>query len=153
MNVWIELGLFLLFAIPITIFDLREYRIPDALTIGGILLFFAIKLLAGEEPVWLLCAECSTGFGLFWLIRLVSKGRMGLGDAKFSALIAVAAGFFPWFAALFIACAAGLVCSAVLVAFFKADRGMRIPFAPFLSVGAAAALCLKGLSLIPTAFG
>ncbi len=153
MNVWIELGLFLLFAVPITIFDLREHRIPDALTIGGILLIFAIKLLAKEEPVWLLCSEGFAGFALFWLIRLISRGKMGLGDAKYSALIAVTAGFDSWFTALFIACAAGLVCSALLIAFFRADRGMKIPFAPFLSLGAVAALSLKGLSPIPTAIG
>jgi leader peptidase (prepilin peptidase)/N-methyltransferase len=148
-----ELGLFILFAVPITIFDLKEFRIPDALTIGGILLFFVIRLLAREEPFLLLCIECFTGFGFFWLVRFLTKGRLGLGDAKYSAFIAVSAGLYPWFAALFIACAAGLAAAAIPIVFFKADRGMRIPFAPFLSIGGAGALCLKGLSLIPAGIG
>jgi prepilin signal peptidase PulO-like enzyme (type II secretory pathway) len=148
-NNWIELSVFLLFAIPIAIFDLREYRIPDLLTLGGILVFTLLKLLWDREPIWLVAAEGAAGFGVFWLIRLVTKGKMGLGDAKFSAMIAIAAGFFFWLAALTIASIAGLVIAVILIGRRKMTRGQRIPFAPFLGFGAAAALVLQAVAAGP----
>jgi len=142
MHGWIEFALFLLIALPITVIDIREYRIPDILTFGGIAGFVILKLLWKEQPVWMLGLEGAIGFGVFWLIRWMTKGQIGLGDAKFSAFIAVAAGFSTWFAALFIASVVGLVSAAVLIMVFKADRKTRIPFAPFLTVGAALSLLL-----------
>jgi prepilin signal peptidase PulO-like enzyme (type II secretory pathway) len=144
MQAWINISVFLLFAVPITVFDVKEYRIPDLLTLGGILVFALMKLLLEKESIGIIAAECAVGFGVFWLIRFFSKGRMGLGDAKYSALIAVAAGFYSWFIALFIASVVGIACVVVLIRFSRMDRAQRIPFAPFLSVGALAALVLKG---------
>ncbi len=142
MRAWIELVLFLLIALPITIIDVREYRIPDLLTFGGITAFFLLKLLWNEQPVWILVSEGAVGFGVFWLIWWVTRGQIGLGDAKYSAFIAVAAGFSTWFAALFIASVIGVMTAAVLIVLFKADRKTRIPFAPFLTVGAALSFLL-----------
>lgn len=139
--------MFLLFAVPTTIFDLREYRIPDALTFGGIAAFFVLKLLLKEDSFLTLCGECFIGFGAFWLIRIFSKGRMGLGDAKFSALIAVAAGISLWCAALFIASLIALAWAGLLIGVRKADRRTRIPLAPFLTLGAVLALLLKSLHI------
>ena len=145
MRIWIELAVFILFAIPIAIFDLREYRIPDLLTLGGILVFALLKLLWDKEPIWLVAAEGAVGFSVFWLIRFVTKGKMGLGDAKFSAMIAIAAGFFFWLVAMTIASIAGLITAVVLIGRKKMTRSQRIPYAPFLSFGAAATLVLRGI--------
>jgi prepilin signal peptidase PulO-like enzyme (type II secretory pathway) len=139
-----DVCLLLIFAVPITIMDIREYRIPDFLTAGGLLFFTIFNLIQGERTIGSLALACGLGFGLFWLIHLVSKGKMGLGDAKYSALLAVAAGVVPWLVTLFIASVAGLVFAAVMMGFFGMDRRARIPFAPFLTVGAVLAILLKG---------
>jgi prepilin signal peptidase PulO-like enzyme (type II secretory pathway) len=141
---WLELAVFLLFALPITFFDIREYRIPDVLTFGGIAAFMALKLIFHEESFGILTAEIFVGFSAFWLIRIVSKGKMGLGDAKYSAFIAVAAGMLAWFASIFIAAVIALIAAACLIGFLKTDRKTRIPFAPFLTLGASLAILLKG---------
>lgn len=138
----IEVILFLLIALPVTIIDVREYRIPDFLTFGGIAAFILLKLLWNEQPAWTLVSEGAVGFGVFGLIWWITRGQIGLGDAKYSAFIAVAAGFSTWFAALFIASVVGVVTAAVLIVLFKADRTTRIPFAPFLTVGAALSFLL-----------
>jgi prepilin signal peptidase PulO-like enzyme (type II secretory pathway) len=69
---------------------------------------------------------------------------MGLGDAKFSALIAVAAGLLPWLVTLFIASVAGLAFAVAMLWLFRRDLRARIPFAPFLTIGAVFAILLKG---------
>ena len=147
MNVWIELVVFLAFAVPITLFDLREYHIPDYLTLGGIAVFAALMALWEKVPFALVAGECAAGFGLFWLIRLFSKGRMGLGDAKYSALIAVAVGFAPWLIALFVASLTGLAAALILMRHSRMRRDEPLPFAPFLSVGALAAFVSRGLGM------
>ena len=132
MRSWIEFALFLLVALPITYFDIREYRIPDSLTFSGIAVFVILKLFWKEQPFGMLALEGIIGFGAFWLIYRASGGQIGMGDAKFSALIAVAAGLSTWFAALLVASVTGLLCAALFIILFKADRRTRFPFAPFL---------------------
>ena len=150
MHGWIEFVLFLLVALPITFFDIREYRIPDLLTFGGIAVFIILKLFWKEQPIWMLALEGAIGFGVFWLIWWVTRGQIGLGDAKFSAFIAVAAGLTAWFSTLFMASVIGLVSAAVLIMIFKANRKTRIPFAPFLTIGATISLLFNGFrGLLP----
>lgn len=150
MHVWIEFILFLLIALPVTFFDIRDYRIPDFLTFSGIAAFIFLKLLWHEESAWMLVLGGTTGFGVFWLIWRLTNGQIGLGDAKYSAFIAVAAGLSSWFVALFIASFVGLVGAAVLIMLFKFDRKTRIPFAPFLTMGAAISILFHGFrGLLP----
>jgi len=150
MHGWIEFVLFMFVALPITFFDIREYRIPDFLTFGGIAAFIVFKLLWKEQPIWMLALEGAIGFGVFWVIWWLTKGQIGLGDAKFSAFIAVAGGLSIWFASLFIASIIGLMCAVVLIVLFKANRKTRIPFAPLLTMGAALSLLLNGFrGLLP----
>ncbi len=144
MKAAIEICLFLAFAVPITVMDIRQYRIPDVLTLSGILFFVVFNLARGEATPGSLALSFGVGFGLFWLIHRVSRGKMGMGDAKYSALIAVAAGLLPWLVSLFIASLAGVAFAAVMIGLFHRDRGARIPFAPFLTLGAVSAILLEG---------
>lgn len=145
MQVWIEFVVFLLVAIPITLIDIRQFRIPDCLSLGGVAVFVALKLIWREQPIELVASELVLGFGVFWLIRRVTKGQIGLGDAKYSAFIAVAAGLSAWLVSLFIASVIGLLCAVVLIVIFKVDRRARIPFAPFLTAGATLAILVENL--------
>ncbi len=138
-------GLFLLIAAPASLFDVRKYRIPDYLTLGGILLLAGLRVGLGLSTVWMVALQGCVGYGAFWLIHRVSRGGMGLGDAKFSALIAVAVGLLQWLVAVLAATVAGLVFAAVMILVFRRDRHMRIPFAPFLTLGAIAAVAVAPL--------
>ena len=145
MHTLIELGIFLLISVPIAVIDLREYRIPDVLTLGGVVIFAALKIFWDGQPWWLVAAEAAAGFGVFWLIHVVTKGKMGLGDAKFSGMIAVACGFFSWLIALTVASIVGLVTALILIASGRRERTQKIPFGPFLGIGGGAALALQAL--------
>ena len=132
----LEYSLFMLLALSITFMDIKEFRIPDYLTLGGIFVLSVLKLAFGQSSIGLLALEACLGYGLFWLIHRLTRGKLGLGDAKYSALIAVAVGIPPWFLALLAASVAGLLFAAVMMGFFGMSRRARIPFAPFLTLGA-----------------
>jgi leader peptidase (prepilin peptidase)/N-methyltransferase len=118
-----------LFAVPITIYDLREFRVPDVLSLGGILAFVLLRVL-----------------GWTYFIRKATRGKLGLGDAKFSALIAVAAGTRGWLVAVLVASLAGLLCAAIMIGALKASGKTRIAFAPFLALGGALAIAARGIA-------
>jgi prepilin signal peptidase PulO-like enzyme (type II secretory pathway) len=132
----LEYSLFILIAAPVIIMDLTEFRIPDFLTLGGLLVLSILKLAFGQTSIGLIALEACLGYGTFWLIHRFTRGRLGLGDAKYSALIAVAVGILPWFVALFVASVAGILFAVVMMGFFGMSRRSRIPFAPFLTLGA-----------------
>ena len=88
MAVWLKVAVFVAFAIPITLIDLKELRVPDALSLSGIGLMLLLDVFVIKESLPLLLIEVAAGFGVFWIIRLVTRGRLGLGDAKYSAFIA-----------------------------------------------------------------
>jgi prepilin signal peptidase PulO-like enzyme (type II secretory pathway) len=137
MKMWIGALVFALFAIPITLMDLREYRIPDLLSIGGICVMALLDVFVVRQSLLTLALEVVVGFGVFWLIRVVTHGKLGLGDAKYSAFIALCVGMPGWLAAIAAASVIGLVCGLVLLGRGRVTRTTRIPFAPFLSLGAA----------------
>ena len=143
MNTYLESFLFLLFALPITLIDIRECRIPDLLSLGGAAVFAALKLLTREQSPVQLSAECLIGFGVFWLMWRFTGGQVGLGDAKYSMLIAVAAGLHGWFAVMLFASLAGIVVAVIMIWGLKLDRRTRIPFAPFLTIGTVLAVLFR----------
>src|SRR5208337_5360681 len=146
MNRWIALFLFALFAVPIALIDIREYRIPDFLTLSGTTVIVAEKFLWESQSATQLAAELCVGFGVFWMIWRLTRGQIGLGDAKFSAFVAVTTGFAGWFTAFFIGSLLGLLSAGVCVGILGADRRILVPFAPFLAMGAFIAILFGNFS-------
>ncbi len=113
--------------------DAREGYIPDKVSI----LIFILSLfcvlneygpgLLSRIKGALLCA------GFLELIRLVSKGGIGMGDVKLMAACGFLLGTLSGMAALMIAyIAAGIFCFPILL-FKKASLKTRIPMAPFFA--------------------
>ncbi|HKL86357.1 MAG TPA: A24 family peptidase [Treponemataceae bacterium] len=141
MNNWKELVLlfiFLAFSIPAAIIDLREYRLPDRLTLP---LFFLLALWIALTnlralPFSLMAAAVAAVFFLF--IRFTTKG-LGLGDVKLALCIGLFCG--PWLTifAFLLASFTGLFVALFLVLRGKLVKHQKIPFGPFLVFGAIAA--------------
>jgi leader peptidase (prepilin peptidase) / N-methyltransferase len=80
------------------------------------------------------------GFVFFLIPIIVTRGGMGFGDVKMAALIGLVTGFsLVWVAILGGVIAGGLVAIFLLVSGLK-KRKESIPFGPFLSLAAMAAL-------------
>jgi prepilin signal peptidase PulO-like enzyme (type II secretory pathway) len=95
------------------------------------------------------------GGGLFLLFVIISRGGVGLGDAKLTFFMGAALGLLPIqsspiIRALIFGVVVGGVAAAVLL--LTRLRGMRdfIPYGPFLCIGGAAAVLLPCGLLGPT---
>jgi prepilin signal peptidase PulO-like enzyme (type II secretory pathway) len=164
---WIDAVIFFLALVPIIVVDIRIKRIPDALVLAALLLIclrriLFIYLLALESgpllisDLFLPCVltpqpnagpwfflDGAIGFAFIWAFRLFSKGKIGLGDAKLSGLMALFLGIPAWILAIFAASITGIIYALVQMARAKMKRQDRIPFAPFLGFGALAGFILS----------
>jgi prepilin signal peptidase PulO-like enzyme (type II secretory pathway) len=157
---WWRVAVFAAFALPITVIDLRWMRIPDALSLGGIAVAAAITILSPGFSAIELALEALIGFGVFWAIAVATGGKLGLGDAKYSALIALSLGLYGWLSTIAVASVTGLAAGLVLVLCDRvplflvprllapsslAPNDTRIPFAPFLTFGAVVSIGMQRL--------
>jgi leader peptidase (prepilin peptidase)/N-methyltransferase len=142
---WLELLILIGFLIPIVIHDMREKKIPDIYVIPCFCLLLLTRLLFRPEiSLWFLL-DIGIGFFFIWLLWFFTGGRIGLGDAKLSGLIALALGLAGWLFALFIASFTGLVTGLILLRMKKIKREEGIPFAPFLAAGGVVSFFIKDL--------
>ena len=130
-------------AVPITATDIREKRIPDLYSLGGLAFVLAFTIAFGRDPFRAFFVPALTGFCVFFLLRVVTGRKLGLGDVKYSALIAAALGVQGWLAAVFIAAWTALGFALVMLLLRKTDRKTRIAFGPFLSAGAVGSMFLS----------
>jgi leader peptidase (prepilin peptidase)/N-methyltransferase len=147
-----QLIIFLIFActlIVVFFVDIEHHIIPDEISLGGC----AFALLASalfpplhgtDSHIGALGSSVSgliVGAGLFWLIRLAGsrvfkKEAMGLGDVK---LMGYFGAFLGWKCVLlttFLSALIGSVTGISLLLAGKAHLGSRLPFGPFLCIGA-----------------
>jgi len=87
-------------------------------------------------------AAIGGGIGLvvFFLIVIVSRGGMGLGDVKLAALIGLATGWPLVIVALLMGMIGGGLAAVVLLGFRVKKRREAMPFGPFLAAAAIATL-------------
>jgi leader peptidase (prepilin peptidase)/N-methyltransferase len=150
--------------LAITLIDLDHWIIPDAITLPGMLVGLAASFVAppreslladllydalglGRLPgplatpaFWDSLAALLIGGGLFYLVAVLSRGGMGGGDIKLTAMMGAFLGLRDLSVAVFIGLIAG---SAVGIALMIAGRKSRkdlIPFGPFLALGGVTAV-------------
>lgn len=126
--------------LTVTVVDLRARLVPDrALVLAtAIVVPLAVATDPGLLPERAVAALGAGGFLLAG--ALIRPGAMGLGDVKLAAVLGLYLGRGV-VAALLVAFAAGsLLGLALIVRHGWEARTRAIPFAPFLSLGALAAL-------------
>lgn len=128
--------------VVITFIDMDTFRIPNGLLVIG-LVSGAAAIALSENFQYLFGSL--TLLLLFLIIRgmgkvLFRKEAMGLGDVKFAAVIGLFLGWKIGLVAVFISFLAAALFSLVLLPFGKLSFGQRVPFGPFLSLGALTGL-------------
>ena len=147
--VWVVVG------VVLTVIDLREHRLPNALTLpmlAVVPLGLGVADLLGStaDAPWSGWAGAGVGavlwLGVLGLIWLLSRGRgMGLGDVKLAPSLGATLGWLGLQTALVglvLAFVLGGVVSVLLLLARRVDRRSAIPFGPFLLAGALAAVML-----------
>jgi prepilin signal peptidase PulO-like enzyme (type II secretory pathway) len=137
---------FTVFCILISLTGIRTLWIPDALLIMLLVCLAYFDRGQGKEMLTdKLCAG-ALSFGLFAGIYYFCGG-IGFGDVKYAAVNGCALGTGKTAIAFF--CAA-LACCAVYLAgrhIFHWSKKKKLPFAPFLSFGALAAMAFPAAGL------
>jgi len=124
----------------VTVTDLRTRLVPDRALLAASAVGVAVLALGqpGEVPERLLCALGAGGFLL--ACALIRPDGMGLGDVKLAAVLGLYLGTAV-VTALLVAFGTGALAGVVILALNGwGARSRAIPFAPFLAMGALAAL-------------
>ena len=147
--VWV-LGYYLVCAVRLWGIDVREHRLPDRIVLpmypliglpllGVVLLVSENSFDAARQSAY--CAVIM--FGGYGLLRLASRGALGLGDVKLAGVLGLLLGFFSplnllW-GNLLIFLSGGLF-SLYLIARRRATAQTHIAFGPFMLLGTTIAL-------------
>ncbi len=118
----------------IGLIDLEHQKIPNILiypAIGiGLLL---IPLLHLASP-WMYLAGGLLGFGVLFLIAVISPGSMGMGDVKLMLFLGILIGYPEIIITIFMAFVSGGLIAGILLALKKIDRKDSVAFGPYLAL-------------------
>jgi prepilin peptidase CpaA len=110
----VQLLLFLM-VVPAAVFDLKERRVPNWITLPGVLLSIALNTFLYETPgLWM--SLKGLGVALLIYFPLYMLRGMGAGDVKLMAAVAAAAGWANWLGILFLTAFFGGASALILVA-------------------------------------
>jgi len=122
--------------------DLQALVIPQLVTVwmiplGVLFSFLGFTAISVQQSM----IGSMLGYGALWLIafifkRITKKDGLGVGDMELLSMIGSFLGpFGVWFSVM-IGSVSGLLFGGLYLVFAGKDRSTRIPFGPFLSLGA-----------------
>ncbi len=120
----------------LALIDLEHKLLPNVLTLPGIVVGLLFALLGWTGTFWASVLGAGVGFLLMFLIALISRGGMGMGDVKLMAMIGAFLGWKSVFYVLFGASLLGSVGGILYLYITKQDRKTPIPFGPSMAVAA-----------------
>ena len=120
--------------------DLCRRVIPNRIVYPALLLALAVS---GAWPDRGVVEALAGGLGALTVaitIRGLSGGGLGGGDVKMAALTGVVVGYPAVLSAGLVTVIAGGATAAMLLVTRRAERGARVPYGPYIALGAIAAL-------------
>lgn len=128
------------FLLLVSIYDTKYGELPDRFTIPAAVAFAALSLWITHDSTSVFFGAL-VGAGWFWIQYVVSRGRwVGDGDI----FLGMALGALLGFPAVVVGLAAAYIIASLfaipLLLMKRLTRKSRLPFAPFLSIGALVAL-------------
>jgi prepilin signal peptidase PulO-like enzyme (type II secretory pathway) len=85
----------------------------------------------------------AVGFGVFFLLAIIGRGALGMGDVKLAGVIGLMTGYPDVLWALIIGALVGAGVAIILLISRKATRKSAIAYAPYLAFGAFAVLWVR----------
>lgn len=133
------------FCLPISYIDFRKYIIPDVLIFILQLLLVAYDIVFMRHRIPEAFFSAILSFLIFFIIYRACGG-LGFGDVKFSATLGYALGFPMSIFAFILASFLGIVYAGLVLR--KNLTKIKIPFAPFLSLGAIIIMLSNEIGLL-----
>ncbi|NOY09346.1 MAG: hypothetical protein GXP33_10960 [Spirochaetes bacterium] len=123
--------------------DIKERIIPDICIIAGILALISVRIFIEKTFTFRIFMDLFAGFSVFWLLRIFSKGKLGMGDVKLSAFLAMLLGIPVWIFSMMIASLSGTILFLAMLIAGRIGKRDSIAFAPFISFGAIIGFFLR----------
>lgn len=124
--------------VAVSAIDLEHRIVPNRIVLPAAAVVLAAQLVRDPSLEWPVAALGASGFLL--AAALAYPRGMGMGDVKLALLLGAMLGWTVSVALLAGLLAAAVPAVAILIRRGRAARGVGIPFAPFLSLGAIVAL-------------
>jgi leader peptidase (prepilin peptidase)/N-methyltransferase len=150
--------------VAVTLIDVDHWIIPDRITLPGIVIGLAASFFVhprgnllvdllherlglsrlpgplATPAFWDSLAALLLGGGLFYLVAVLSRGGMGGGDIKLTAMMGAFLGLRDVGVAVFTGLVAGSLIGVGLMIAGRKTRKDMIPFGPFLALGGVVAV-------------
>ena len=118
--------------------DIREKRVPNLVLITAIVCGLILRCVFDIQNLWL-SALCGLGAGLFYfIVRLITRGRLGMADVLFGVFQGVILFPVPLFVCVLIECLSAAVWFLILRLKHRdatGEKSGRIAFIPFMAAG------------------
>jgi len=127
----------------LTVYDVRQRRLPNALTLPGAVAVLVVAAVAGRGPAALLGAVALAA--LYLVVHLVSPAGMGAGDVKLAVGVGGLTGAFGvdvWVLAALAAPLLTALWGVVALLTSGATRRATVPHGPSMCVATAAAVAM-----------
>ncbi|MEV3904289.1 A24 family peptidase [Mycobacterium sp. NPDC050551] len=129
--------------VALSVCDIRERRLPNALTLPGAVLVLSAAAFAGRGgPAVLGAAALFAGYAA---VHLISPAAMGAGDVKLALGVGGLTGAFGPDVWMLAAVAAPLLSAGWAVVALLRRRGSTVPHGPAMCAASAAAVALAVL--------
>ena len=116
--------------------DLDHKILPNVLTLSGMVIGLLFAFLGWTIGLGQAVLGLVVGFGVVFLIALLSRGGMGMGDVKLLGFIGAFLGWKLSLVTLFLAAFFGMIAGFIYLKKTGQDRKTPIPFGPFLALAA-----------------
>lgn len=131
----------------ITFIDIDHQIIPDIISLPGIPIFFAASFALPDmtfvESILGILIGGGSLFLVAWLYHLITRREgMGGGDIKLLAMMGAIIGWKGVLFTIFTASAVGTLAGLVVILTAGKTMKLKIPFGPFLAIGAIAYIFL-----------
>lgn len=124
----------LLISLFLVFYDLKYYKVPNLINLALLILVISNKVYIKDHPFDYIIPGL-IAFITLLLVYMVSKGKLGMGDIKYSSIMAIYFGYRFWLGSLIYASIVALLVSIILLLSKKIKKDSRIPFIPFLVIG------------------
>lgn len=120
----------------ILVIDLEHRRVLNIMLAPAAVAATLLSLLPGMPGIGDALLGGVAGFGLFMVVFLVGRGRMGAGDVKLAGVIGLMTGWGGVIPALASGIVLGGIAAIYLMVVRRAGRRATMAYAPYLALGA-----------------
>ena len=128
--------LFISLLVIINVSDIAYMLIPNKILLFFLPLFIVGRVFSPLSPWWDSIVGALVGFGILYLIAVVSKGGMGGGDIKLFFLLGIILGTWNSLLTLFLASFIGMFVGIIVLKKRGQGRKTPLPFGPSIAIAA-----------------